>query len=128
VEATRSADEPYVLCGDFNLVPAAIDSWNEERLKGQIFHTDEERSRFERLLDWGLSDLYREHDPGEPGFSWWDYRGGALHKHQGLRIDLILGTAPVRARLRDAVAERRWRKKVEGLTPSDHAPVWVDLS
>ena len=25
-------------------------------------------------------------------FSWWDYRGGSFHRHQGMRIDLILVT------------------------------------
>ena len=32
-------------------------------LQGAIFHTDEERSRFQRLLDWGLVDVYRRLRP-----------------------------------------------------------------
>jgi exodeoxyribonuclease-3 len=36
------------LCGDFNLCPAALDSWNEPAFAGTIFHTEEERTRFQR--------------------------------------------------------------------------------
>jgi len=116
-----------VLCGDFNVVPAALDSWNEEKLAGRIFHTDEERRRMARLLDQGFVDLFRHVQPDEVAFSWWDYRGGAFHRKQGLRIDLLLGTAAVAERTRAATIDRDWRKKHEGLTPSDHAPVVIEL-
>ncbi len=122
-----SPDEPVVLCGDFNVVPAGIDSWNEPVMNGRIFHTEAERNRIRKLHDWGFVDLYRKHLPEEPGFSWWDYRAGAFHKKQGLRIDLMLGTPSVAARLTNAAINRDWRKKVDGMIPSDHAPVWVEL-
>jgi exodeoxyribonuclease-3 len=115
------------LGGDFNICPAALDSWDEERLAGDIFHTDEERSRFRRLLDWGLRDLYREKHPDGRDFSWWDYRGGAFHRGHGLRIDFLLGTEPVAARLASIEIDREWRKKQDGLTASDHAPVMAEL-
>ena len=83
-----SSSESTVLCGDFNIVPAALDSWNEERFAGSIFHTDEERARMSSLYGLGLRDLYREREPSTQAFSWWDYRGGAFHRKQGLRIDL----------------------------------------
>ena len=111
-----------VLCGDFNICPAPIDSWNEETLRGTIFHTDDERDRFRRLLDLGFKDLFREAHPDIRAFSWWDYRGGAFHRKQGLRIDILLGTASVTDRLRSIEIDRDYRKKVAGLTPSDHAP------
>lgn len=122
-----SERDPLIICGDFNIVPAAIDSWNEEQLAGSIFHTAAERERLEALCAWGLRDLYRALHPEEPGHTWWDYRAGAFHKRMGLRIDLLLATAPVLEKAVGATVERTWRKKVDGLTPSDHAPVWVDL-
>lgn len=117
-----------VVGGDFNVCPAPIDSWNEALLHGTIFHTDEERARFRRLVDAGWVDLFRALRPGEQAFSWWDYRGGAFHRRQGLRIDFLLATAPVAARVRAVEIDRDWRKKRGELTPSDHAPVFADLT
>jgi exodeoxyribonuclease-3 len=118
---------PAVLCGDFNICPAPIDSWNEEMLHGSIFHTDDERVRFRRLLDWGLEDLFRVAHPDRREFSWWDYRGGAFHRGQGLRIDFLLGTADLVGGLATVEIDRQYRKKKEGMTPSDHAPVLAEL-
>ncbi|HOM99145.1 MAG TPA: exodeoxyribonuclease III [Acidobacteriota bacterium] len=124
---TFQPTDPVVLAGDFNLCPAALDSWNEEELAGTIFHTGDERRRFQAFLEWGFHDLFRVMHPDVQAFSWWDYRAGAFPQNRGLRIDLVLGTAPVRARLAAAGIDRDWRKKKDGLTPSDHAPVWVEL-
>ena len=119
---------PSLLCGDFNVCPTPLDSWNGEALEGAIFHTAEERARFQRLLGWGLEDLFRERFPDLQAFSWWDYRGGAFHRKQGLRIDFLLATQPLAERVRSVEIDREYRKKREGLTPSDHAPVWADLA
>jgi exodeoxyribonuclease-3 len=120
-------DEPLVLGGDFNLCPTGLDSWNEERFRGRIFHTDAERERFARLQSLGLVDLFRARHPERQAFSWWDYRAGSFHRGQGLRIDFLLATSPLAARLREAEIDRDWRKKRDDLPPSDHAPVWIDL-
>ncbi len=121
------ADVPAVLCGDFNIAPADLDSHHEDGFEEGIFHTPEERLRLERLIDSGLVDLFRALRPEEQAFSWWDYRGGAFHRGLGLRIDLLLATEAVHARVGDVVIEREWRKKKDGLTASDHAPVYADL-
>ena len=71
--------------------------------------------------------MYRHLKPEEQGFSWWDYRGGAFHRKQGLRIDFILGSDSVRDLVDDVVIDRDYRKKQDGLTASDHAPVYADL-
>ncbi len=117
------SDESAVLCGDFNIVPSALDSWNEERFTGAIFHTDDERQRMAALIDLGLRDLYRVVEPETQAFSWWDYRGGSFHRKQGLRIDFLLGTQSVVDRLTAVEIDRDFRKKKDGLTASDHAPV-----
>ena len=116
-----------ILCGDFNIVPAALDSWNEEKFQGEIFHTEAERERMQALFDLGLQDLYRLKEPDTQAFSWWDYRGGAFHRKHGLRIDFLLGTPAAAARLREVEIDRDFRKKRDGLTASDHAPVLATL-
>jgi exodeoxyribonuclease-3 len=120
-------NEPVVLCGDLNLCPTALDTWNEAALRGEIFHTDEERARFQSLIAWGLRDLYRELMPEGRMFSWWDYRAGAFHKNQGLRIDFLLGTQSILERARSVEIDREYRKKKDEMVPSDHAPVFADL-
>lgn len=121
-------DSASILCGDFNICPAALDGWTGNEADGQIFHTEAERGRLQALLDWGFYDLFRHKYPDEKAFSWWDYRGGSFHRGHGLRIDFILGSAKVRDRLEEVMIDREWRKKKNDLTASDHAPVIATLA
>ncbi len=116
-----------VLCGDFNVVPEAVDSWRGEAGDGRIFHTVEERAALRALLDSGLADLFRIVNPDEQAFSWWDYRGGSFHRGHGLRIDLILGSPDLAERVVEVGTDRDYRKKKDGLTASDHAPVIAEI-
>ena len=125
--STLDAQKPALLCGDFNICPTPLDSWNEKALKGKIFHTDAERERFLKILECGYLDVYRERNPDLRAFSWWDYRGGAFHRGMGLRIDFLLATAPLLARVKSVEIDREYRKKKGELTASDHAPVMMDL-
>jgi exodeoxyribonuclease-3 len=127
LEPRGNADAAEVLCGDFNVCPTALDTWDEVRHEGRIFHTDAERERIRALYDRGWVDLYRALRPDERAFSWWDYRGGAFHRKHGLRIDFLLGTRQVAERTEAVTLDRDWRKKHDGLTPSDHCPVFADL-
>lgn len=118
---------PSVLCGDFNVCPAPIDSWNEDLLRGGIFHTEDERRRFRAVLETGLRDVFRVKYPERAAFSWWDYRGGAFHRKQGLRIDFLLADEALTGRLREVTIDRDFRKKKDGRIASDHAPVFADF-
>ena len=104
-----------------------LDSWIEGDTSNLIFHTKAERDRYAALLELGLVDVFRQRHPDKKAFSWWDFRGGAFHKGQGLRIDMVLATAPTAQRVKDVVIDRDYRKKLDGLISSDHAPVFVDL-
>jgi exodeoxyribonuclease-3 len=127
LEQTSQAGRVAILGGDFNICPAPLDSWNEQKFRGEIFHTDEERARLQRLRDLGFSDAFRKLHPDTQAFSWWDYRGGAFHRKQGLRIDFLLASAAALARVRSVEIDRDFRKKHDGLTASDHAPVIANL-
>ncbi len=119
---------PRVLCGDFNIVPTDLDTWRADTGEEDIFHTRAERDRLAALADAGMTDLYRHLHPDEQAFSWWDYRGGAFHRKQGLRIDFILGSAGIVEKVEAVAIDRDYRKKQDGLTASDHAPVYADLT
>jgi exodeoxyribonuclease-3 len=120
-------DAPTVLCGDFNICPAPIDSFDEEKHAGHVFHTDAERALMQRLFDCGLVDVFRAKYPDTQAYSWWDYRGGAFHRALGLRIDFLLASQSALGRVRSVEIDRDYRKKKDGLTASDHAPVIADL-
>ena len=125
VEETLEANDALVLGGDFNVAPSDADVWDPRACHGGTHVSPREREAFSRLLEWGLLDVYRRHHP-EPGrFSWWDYRAGDFYKNFGMRIDHLLATRPVAERAVWAEIDREARKGKP--TPSDHAPVVVDL-
>ena len=124
-------EKSMLIGGDFNIVHQDADSWSPEGKAGTIFHTPEERRAIDVLLETGLVDMFRQHHPDGPEdgvtFSWWDYRAGCFHKNQGLRIDLLLATAPLMGRATKLWIDRDYRKKKDGNIASDHAPVIADL-
>jgi exodeoxyribonuclease III len=118
-------DARVAVCGDFNVAPDDIDLWNPEAFEGSTHVTPEERAAVGRLEALGLRDTFREQYPGvDKLYSWWDYRAGAFHKHQGMRIDLLLMSPPLADHVTWALIDRNARK---GKKPSDHAPVFVDV-
>jgi exodeoxyribonuclease III len=124
VEGRTDREAPFVLCGDFNVCPTHLDSYGGVRFHGHIHHTDEERALVTRLHDAGLTDLFRAKYPDDPGYSWWDYRAGAFHKKEGMRLDLLLASPAIAARVKEVYVDRDYRKKSKaGAIPSDHAPV-----
>ena len=129
-EHLRSSGDPgrdEIICGDFNICPTDLDSWNPEGNKEAIFHTTAERERLMALDTYGMTDLFRKLHPEEQAYSWWDYRGGSFHRGHGLRIDFIYGTPSVQERVDAVTIDRDWRKKRGDLKASDHAPVYCDL-
>ena len=91
---------------------------------GQTHVTPPERAALASLESLGLHDVVRERWPDKRIFTYWDYRAGMFHQDFGMRIDLVLASAPVAGRVRAAWVDRQARK---GTGPSDHAPVIVDL-
>ncbi|MGI9432707.1 MAG: exodeoxyribonuclease III, partial [Myxococcota bacterium] len=57
-EKGGAAERSAVLCGDFNVVPTALDGWDEKSHVGRVFHTDDERARIARLTGGAWTDLY----------------------------------------------------------------------
>ncbi|MFP3915166.1 MAG: exodeoxyribonuclease III [Actinomycetota bacterium] len=125
LEEDASPDEPLVLGGDLNVTPADEDVWDSAAAHGGTHVSGPEREALSRIREWGMVDAFRMCRP-EPGrFSWWDYRAGMFQRNEGMRIDLLYVTRPVAERVVWAEIDREARKGKP--TPSDHAPVVVDL-
>jgi exodeoxyribonuclease III len=116
--------EAAIVCGDMNIAPTDADVFDPEAYVGQTHVTPPERAALAELEALGLRDVVRDRWPAERVFTYWDYRAGMFHRDLGMRIDLVLASAPVAGRVRAAWVDRQARK---GSGPSDHAPVIVDL-
>jgi len=123
-EIVGAGPEAAIVCGDMNIAPADIDVFDPRAYLGQTHVTPPERSALAELQALGLRDVVRDRWPTERVFTYWDYRAGMFHQDLGMRIDLVLASATVAARVRAAWVDRQARK---GKGPSDHAPVIVDL-
>jgi exodeoxyribonuclease III len=121
---SAAAGAPLAIAGDFNVTRGDLDLYDPVAFVGSTHVTPEERSRLEALLQAGLVDTWRELEPSEPGYTWWDYRAGNFHKGLGMRIDYALLTPDLAKRVNRIAVGRAFRK---GQKPSDHAPLVVDL-
>lgn len=125
LEDNEDPSAPVVVAGDFNIAPTDDDVWDPAAFVDATHTSEPERAALAELGTWGLVDTFRLRQPEAGLFSWWDYRAGNFHKKQGMRIDLVLATAPVAERVTFATVDRNARK---GQQPSDHAPVTIDLA
>ena len=122
-------DEELVVMGDLNISPEDCDigigEANRKRWlrDGKCSFLPEEREWLARLKGWGLIDTFRHLFPEtQDRYSWFDYRSKGFDENRGLRIDLILATAPLLARLDEAGIDYPLRGVEK---PSDHAPIWA---
>jgi exodeoxyribonuclease-3 len=123
-DVVKAGPGDVMLCGDMNIAPADADVFDPAAYVGQTHVTPLERAALADLQAVGLRDVVRERWPDERVFTYWDYRAGMFHQDLGMRIDLMLASAPVAGRVAAAWVDRQARK---GTGPSDHAPVIVDL-
>lgn len=131
LEETFKNTDNVLIMGDFNISPEDADIGigepNRKRwLKtGKCSFQPEEREWYEQLMSWGFQDSFRLLKPEESDtFSWFDYRSKGFDDDpkRGLRIDHILVTAPLAAKVKDAGVSYA----IRGLEkPSDHAPIWT---
>ena len=125
LEANTSSSDDVCVVGDFNIAPDDRDVYDAASVIGATHVSAPERDKLGTLENWGLADMFRQHHDAPELYSWWDYRDGNFHKRKGMRIDLILGSPSVQARVQRIFVDRNARK---GKLPSDHAPVVADLA
>ncbi|MDY7102016.1 MAG: exodeoxyribonuclease III [Actinomycetota bacterium] len=123
--AAEHADEPTVICGDFNIAPDDRDIWDPAAFVGSTHVSAPEREAFEALLECGFTDALRARHGDVGLYTYWDYRDGNFHKKKGMRIDHLLVSRPLAEHLRFVFVDRNARK---GSKPSDHTAAIVELA
>lgn len=121
----RATDAPVVLAGDYNIIPTERDVVRPERWRNDALFRPEVRAIFARLLEAGWVDAVRQRFPDGPVYTFWDYLRNAWERDAGLRLDHLLLTPDLAARLVDAGVDRAMRGRAGA---SDHAPVWIQLA
>lgn len=114
--------KPVIVCGDLNVAHKEIDLKNPKTNRMNAGFTDQEREKFQTLLDAGFTDTFRYFYPDQEGiYSWWSYRFKAREKNAGWRIDYFV----VSDRLREKLSRASIHTEIFG---SDHCPVEVDIN
>ncbi len=114
-----------VTLGDFNIAPEDRDVHDPEAWHERILCSTPERQALQKIIDLGLSDLFRRFEQEDGSFSWWDYRAAAFRRNMGLRIDLILASQALAEKCTACSIDKEPRRLER---PSDHAPVVADFS
>ena len=111
--------------GDFNVVPTSMDAADPAAIREDAVFHPQARASWHRIVHAGWTEAFRLLHPDEGHYSYWDYQGGAWRRNRGIRIDHVLLSPLAADRLTDAGIERDVRGEPK---PSDHVPVWCDLS
>lgn len=124
----HTPDENIVVMGDVNISHTDLDIGIGEANRKRWLQTKkcsflpEEREWLNTLINWGFTDGFRDMYPTEAEkYSWFDYRSKGFNDNRGLRIDLILATEKLHAKLTEADVDYELRGIEK---PSDHAPIW----
>ncbi len=119
-EARLAFEEPFILAGDYNVIPEPFDCHDPRVWAGDALFLPQTREAFRRLENLGLTDALRATNDAAKVYTFWDYQAGAWQKNNGIRIDHLM-LSPEAARCLQSVAVekhvRGWEK------PSDHVPV-----
>ncbi|QPF87670.1 exodeoxyribonuclease III [Bradyrhizobium genosp. L] len=122
--ALLKQDVPVVLAGDYNVAPTPLDIYPTRSWDKDALIQPKSRAAFKALVDQGWCDAIRTLHPDEPMFTFWDYKRNRWSRDAGLRLDHLLLSPAVAARLKKAGVDRDVRGE-DGA--SDHAPAWVLL-
>ena len=113
--------KPVVFCGDMNVAHREIDLARPRANIRNAGFTVEEREAFDRVLEAGFIDTFREFEKGGGHYTWWSYQAGARERNIGWRIDYVCVSKSLRPSLVSAFIE-------PGVGGSDHCPVGVVLA
>lgn len=124
-KALLGEEIPFVMAGDYNIIPQAEDAANPDSWRDDALFRLESRKAFRKLLNLGLTEAFRARVQGPGHYSFWDYQAGAWNRNNGIRIDHLLLSPQAADLLTDCQIDKDVRGRDK---PSDHVPVWIDLA
>lgn len=120
----RAQNIPFVIGGDFNVIPEDKDCHNPQAWKGDALFRPETHLKWQSLLNLGLYDAFRILNKNAGEYSFWDYQAGAWQKDNGIRIDHFLLSPPLVDKLINCTIDKAPRGEEKA---SDHTPVILEL-
>ena len=119
VKERLTYEEPFILMGDFNIIPSPIDCHNPKAWWGDALYRTESQEKFRTLSNMGMVDALRAVSE-EPNYSFWDFQAGAWRKNSGIRIDFLM-LSPQAVDNLEYVKTHSEARALE--RPSDHVPI-----
>lgn len=119
-------DQPLIWLGDINIAPTPLDVYDSKRMLGGVGHHPDEFARLDKIVEFGLTDVFRHLYPSEIAYTFWDFtlpRG--VDRNLGWRIDHIYATEAVAWLCRSVTVDFAARRMVK---PSDHTFVVADFA
>lgn len=117
---TLEEKKPVIFCGDLNVAHKEIDLANPKaNIKSPGF-TPEERAGFDRIVDAGFIDTFREFNQEPDQYTWWSYRTRARERNVGWRIDYFCVSSVLKKHLSKADI-------LPDVLGSDHCPVLLEV-
>jgi len=117
--------DPLIWLGDINIAPKPEDVYDSKKFLGGVGHHPDEFARLDRIVEFGLTDIFRHFETGPNHYTYWDFViPNSVKRNLGWRIDHIYVTTPLLERVVsceiDVVARSLER-------PSDHTFVVAEF-
>ncbi len=113
--------KPVILCGDLNVAHKPIDLANpKSNYNKTAGYTQIEIDGFERYIQNGFVDTFREFNQGPEHYTYWSQRFNCRAKNIGWRIDYFLISSALKKKLKKSII-------LKNILGSDHCPILLEI-
>lgn len=120
VNQLKKKQPKMILSGDYNICHKPIDIHSPHTHENTSGFLPEERAWFDKYIDSGYTDAFREFNKKPHQYTWWSYRANARQKNLGWRIDYHIVTQEMKKYLKHSVI-------LADVIHSDHCPVLLEI-
>ncbi len=122
VAELHARSSKIVFCGDMNIARTDMDVHPKERKPRIVGQLPEERAQLERIIGHGVVDVGRALEPdNDQMFTWWAPWRNMRQRNIGWRLDYVLASESLYARVRSCKVQREFGT-------SDHGPVVAEFA